>query len=281
MNMLKNNLWQHFIPQHLLSRLVGLLANCEFDPLKNFLIEKFIAHYAVDLSDAVIQNPREFETFNDFFTRALKPEARPIDVNPRSLVSPADGALSEWGIIHEKQLLQAKGKPYSLNALLANRVDLVDLFQEGTYATVYLAPKDYHRVHIPLAGKLIQMIHVPGRLFSVNQKTTETISDIFARNERVICLFETAAGPMAVILVGAMIVASIATTWQGQVTPVPREIQTWKYEAQTIQLDKGAEMGRFYLGSTVILLFPKDVIEWQQHLVVGQPLKMGQALGMI
>jgi phosphatidylserine decarboxylase len=279
---MKNSTWQYFIPQHLLSRAAGYLANTDVAPIRNFLIEKFIKHFNVDMSEALIENPRDFNTFNDFFTRELKPGVRPIDAAPQSFVSPADGALSEWGTIHEKQLLQAKGRPYSLSALLADQQDLVETFHEGTYATIYLSPRDYHRVHMPLQGKLKQMVHVPGNLFSVNQKTTENISDIFARNERVICIFDTVCGPVAMILVGAMIVASIATVWHGQVTPTPQEVQAWQYaEPQNIVLDKGAEMGRFYLGSTVVMLFPKNSIDFDANLTVGQTLKLGQPLGSV
>lgn len=279
---MKNSTWQYFIPQHLLSRAAGFLANTDVAPVKNFLIQNFIKHFHVDMSEARIENPQHFETFNDFFTRELKPGIRPFDADPHTLISPADGALSEWGTIQEKQLLQAKGRSYSLNALLANQPDLVETFHEGSYATVYLSPKDYHRVHMPLKGTLTKMIHVPGDLFSVNQKTTENIADIFARNERVICIFQTDIGPVAMILVGAMIVASIATVWHGQVTPAPDDVQTWQYTGmQNISLEKGAEMGRFYLGSTVVMLFPKNAVDFSLDLKIGETIKLGQTIGKI
>jgi len=275
--MLKNSLWQYFLPQHALSRAAGFLANSDVIPLKNFLIKKFIEHYKVDLSDALLQDPSTFETFNDFFTRALKPGARTIDPSINSLISPADGTLSEWGQITQNTLLQAKNQHYSLERLVGGQ-ELARPFEDGYYATVYLAPKDYHRVHMPMTGTLEKMMHIPGRLFSVNQKTAEDIPEIFARNERVVCIFKTTFGPMAVVLVGAMIVASIATVWHGQVTPISGEIQTWDYTPQPITLEKGVELGRFYLGSTAILLLPKESVEWDANLVVGQALKMGQKL---
>lgn len=282
MSLFQNSAWQHLIPQKLLSRLIGILANCTYTPIKNFFIEQFIKDYQVDLSDAVIENPRDFACFNDFFTRALKPEARPFDPTANILISPADGFLSEFGYIQHNQLLQAKGQNYTLNRLLADDAKWVEAFQDGAYNTIYLAPKNYHRVHMPLAGTLIQMIHVPGKLFSVNQKTTQDLPDIFADNERVICIFDTIFGPMAVILIGAMIVASIATTWHGQVTPSSRTVQQWVYQNPTpIHLEKGAEMGRFYLGSTAIVLLPKQVMSWHTDLQIGQPLKLGQSLGSL
>jgi phosphatidylserine decarboxylase len=281
-NFFKNSAWQYFMPQRFLSRLAGLLANCDYEPIKNLLIEKFIKHYQVSLEDACIENPREFENFNHFFTRALKADARPFDTDSATLISPADGALSEFGKIENDQLLQAKGQNYSLAQLLANNQEWIEAFSGGSYSTIYLAPKDYHRVHMPLAGELLQMIHVPGKLFSVNQKTTQEIPGVFARNERVICIFQTAVGPMALILVGAIIVASIATTWHGQVTPFEQKVQSWHYQKPTsIHLEKAAEMGRFYLGSTAIVLLPRDAVEWNPDLMVGQSLQMGQSLGKL
>lgn len=282
MQFFQNSNWQHLIPQKLLSRLIGFLARCAIKPVKNFFIEQFIKHYQVDLTDALTPDISVFGCFNDFFTRALKPGCRPFAAEPNVIVSPADGTLSEFGTITNDQLLQAKGHYYSLSQLLAHNQKWVEAFQGGTYSTIYLAPKDYHRAHMPLAGTLIQMIHVPGKLFSVNQKTTQDLPDIFAQNERVICIFDTAFGPMAVILIGAMIVASIATTWHGQVTPTPCGIQNWVYQnPAVIQLEKAAEMGRFYLGSTVLVLLPKNVMTWDQTLLVGQTLKMGQTLGCL
>ncbi len=274
--------WQYCLPQHLLSRAIGYVANCEIPLIKNMFIQWFIKRYQVDLSNNVINNPQDFESFNQFFTRALKADARPIAGDVKQFVSPADGQLSEFGQLHEGQLLQAKGQSYSVAALLGGDQGLADIFHDGHYLTVYLAPSDYHRVHMPFEGQLIKMIHVPGQLFSVNTKTAAMVPNLFARNERVICIFETSFGKMAVILVGAMIVASIATVWHGQVTPVTRAIQTWDYLASPVlTLLKGAEVGRFYLGSTAIILTPAQTLAFADDLSVGQPLKMGQALGSV
>lgn len=281
MSFLENSQWQYTLPQHGLSRALGLLANCPWPLVKNTFIDWFIKRYQVDMSEALVEDPRAYSTFNEFFTRALKAEARPVDMASDHWVSPADGQLSEWGVIQNDQLLQAKGHAYSLSELLAGDQAMCDAFREGHYCTVYLAPRDYHRVHMPCAGTLVKMTHVPGRLFSVNTKTAQDLPKIFARNERVICYFETDFGKMAVILVGAMIVASIATAWHGQVTPELRRVQSWDYRSQGQALAKGAEMGRFYLGSTAIVLTPKGVSQFDADLSLGQTLRMGQPMAKI
>ncbi len=274
--------WQYCLPQHALSRAIAYVANCEIPLIKNTFIQWFIKRYSVDLNESVIEDPQEFDSFNQFFTRALKADARPIASGLNQLIAPADGQLSEYGQLCSGQLLQAKGQSYSVAALLGGDAALAEAFHDGHYLTVYLAPSNYHRVHMPFEGRLIKMIHVPGQLFSVNAKTAAEVPNLFARNERVICLFDTSFGPMAVILVGAMIVASIATVWHGQVTPVTHAIQTWDYVASPVlTLAKGAEMGRFYLGSTAIVLTPAQAVVFAEDLSVGQPLKMGQALGTI
>lgn len=270
--------WQYCLPQHTLSRALGYLANCDNERIKNTFIDGFIKRYQVDLRDALIEDPHAFATFNEFFTRALKPGARPIEAAANQFISPADGQLSEFGTIQADSLLQAKGQHYSLTTLLGGNAALAQHFIDGHFFTVYLAPCDYHRVHMPFDGQLLKMIHVPGQLFSVNTKTAAHIPNLFARNERVICLFETPLGKMAVILVGAMIVASIATVWHGQVTPKQREIQSWDYPSSSVSLAKGAELGRFYLGSTAIVLTPAQTLTLAPDLTVGQPLRMGQAL---
>lgn len=278
MNFLQRSQWQTMVPQHALSRALGLLADCPWPPVKNTFIDWFIKRYRVDMSEALISDPHAYATFNQFFTRALKAEARSIDMAADHWVSPADGQLSEWGAIQKDQLLQAKGHAYSLSELLAEDQAMCDAFQDGHYCTVYLAPRDYHRVHMPFAGTLVKMTHVPGRLFSVNTKTAQDLPQIFARNERVICYFDTSFGKMAVILVGAMVVASIATQWHGQVTPELKRVQTWDYQGQTHALAKGAEMGRFYLGSTAIVLTPPGVSQFDADLKLGQTLRMGQKM---
>jgi len=276
-------LFQHLVPQHLLSRLTGIFANSTRPWLKNSLIRKFVRRYGVNMAEAIHGDPEDYASFNDFFTRALKPGARQITVEANTIASPADGHISALGEIKADRLLQAKGKTFSLAALLGNDTEMADVFSEGSFVTIYLAPRDYHRVHMPLAGKLLKMLYIPGKLFSVNQTTSESIDDLFARNERAVCLFETDAGPMAVILVGAMIVAGIETVWSGQVAPARHGFSETDYrnEQPAIQLGKGEEMGRFKLGSTVILLFGPGATQWQEALAENTAVMMGESLGTI
>lgn len=274
--------WQYYLPQHLLSRVVGWVANAANVWLKNTFIDWFIKRYHVDLTEAEITDPHAYTSFNHFFTRALRAGVRPVDASSQALIAPADGSLSEFGRIQAGQLLQAKSRHYSLTELLAGDDAMVEAFDAGHYCTIYLAPCDYHRVHLPFEGQLLSMVHVPGQLFSVNNQTAADIPNLFARNERVICYFETRFGKMAVILVGAMIVASIATVWHGQVTPLSRRIQRWNYVPSAMPaMAKGAELGRFYLGSTAIILTPRDAVDFAAELVVGQALRMGQAIGTV
>ncbi|RZI70047.1 MAG: phosphatidylserine decarboxylase, partial [Pseudomonas sp.] len=214
---------------------------------------------------------------------ALKPGARPLDSTPGAILSPADGAVSQLGPIEHGRIFQAKGHSYSVLELLGGDARLSAPFMGGEFATVYLSPKDYHRVHMPLAGTLREMVYVPGRLFSVNQTTAENVPELFARNERVVCLFDTERGPMAVVLVGAMIVASIETVWAGLVTPPKRELKTFRYDEAArapIHLEKGAELGRFKLGSTAIVLFGPNQVKWSELLAAGSPVQMGQGLAL-
>lgn len=271
---------QHITPQKTLSRLIGRLAECENNWVKNTFISQFVKKYQVDMSQAIESDPLTYRTFNDFFTRAIRPELRPISDEGNSIACPADGAISQLGKIEHGTLFQAKGHHYSLTSLLGGDASLSDQFLGGSFATVYLSPKDYHRVHMPLTGKLTKMIHVPGKLFSVNKVTAEHIPNVFARNERTVCLFDTDAGPMTIILVGAMIVASIETVWAGQVTPFSKNITTWDYKKlNNIEINKGEEMGRFKLGSTAILLFGKDTVQWKKSLSAGTPTLMGMKFG--
>lgn len=273
-------LLQYLVPQHLLSRLLGQLAQLKAPWLKNTLIRWFIKRYQVNMSEAEQTEPSAYVNFNHFFTRALRPGTRPITQEPTGVACPADGTISELGIIQSDQLLQAKGRYYSLIDLLGQEPSDARLFHNGHFITVYLSPKDYHRIHMPLAGTLQKMIYIPGRLFSVNPLTSQTVSNLFARNERVICLFTTPVGPMAIILVGAMIVASIKTTWHGLVAPArPSQIQIWNYDNQSIFLDKGEELGQFQLGSTVIVLHSAQQIEWLTTLNPGDSVRMGQLIG--
>ena len=272
---------QYIVPQHLLSRLVGKIADCEWPWLKNAFITRFIDRYNVNMDEAADPEPLNYKNFNAFFTRALEEGARPIAADDNAIVCPADGAISQLGTIKNGRIFQAKGQDYSLLELLGGDVDQAEAFNDGQFATVYLSPKDYHRVHMPMAGTLRSMTYVPGDLFSVNGTTAENVPRLFARNERAVCIFDTDIGPMAVVLVGAMIVAGIETPWAGQVAPLKRQIQVHNYqkEQQTISLEKGEEMGRFKLGSTAIIVFPKDTMEWDDNLKANSPTVMGELMG--
>ncbi|WP_317931394.1 archaetidylserine decarboxylase [Halioxenophilus sp. WMMB6] len=273
---------QYLLPQKAISRAMGALAETQITAIKNPFINWFIKKYQVDLSEAEITQPEAFKCFNDFFTRALKADARPIDTGPGALACPADGAISELGAIHKGQIYQAKNHYYTTQELLGGDPALARQFDNGQFVTVYLSPKDYHRVHMPVAGELQQMIHIPGDLFSVNQATANNVPRLFARNERVVCLFATEFGPMAMVLVGAMIVASIETTWAGLVTPQKRQIQRWNYsDRQSLHFAQGEEMGRFKLGSTVVLLMAENAIGFKSGLMAGDPVRMGERLATI
>ena len=273
-------IWQHILPQHLLSRLVGWLAHSRVSWIKNTFIQWFIHRYSVDMRLAEEPNPRNYPHFNAFFTRALKSEMRPVDMTENTIVSPADGAISQIGWIESGRIFQAKQFYFNVQELLGNDPAGATMFQQGHFATIYLAPKDYHRVHMPMTGRLTQMIYIPGRLFSVNTQSAEQIPNLFARNERLVALFDTDMGQMAIVLVGAMIVASIETVWAGLIAPArSNRIQRWHYLGeQSIVLKKGEEMGRFQLGSTVILLLPSGV-SWHQDRQAQTSVCMGQSLG--
>lgn len=275
--------FQYLLPHHLLSRGVSILAQNHL--LRKLFIRTFIKRYKVDLSQAKIQDVGKFENFNAFFTRELQADARPLSTAQGAIVCPADGEVSQLGDIADGNLLQAKGKHYSCESLLAGDARMAALFQSGKFATIYLSPSDYHRVHMPMAGILKKTIYVPGKLFSVNQTTAESVPNLFARNERLVCLFNTAVGPMAVILVGAMIVAGIDTVWAGEVCPIPgkREIQITDYSNQVpaVQLPLGGELGRFRLGSTAIVLFQHGTMKFESSLEATSSVAMGQLLGQV
>ncbi len=272
---------QHALPQHFLSRVMHFFTRIRISWWKNLQIQGVIKIYGVDLSEAVESNPKTYLSFNQFFTRALKQTARPIANDPRAIVSPADGAVSQLGLIDDSAIFQAKGKTFSVVDLLGGDPDRAQPFIGGNFTTIYLSPKDYHRLHMPLDGKLREMIHIPGRLFSVSPTTTENILNLFARNERVVALFETEVGPMALVLVGAIFVSSIETVWHGVVTPPSaKNVQNWDYRDQGIVLKKGEEMGRFNMGSTIIVLFPKDRMNWSEELRANSSVLMGQLLGL-
>lgn len=269
------------MPQHTLSRIAGFIADCEWPWLKDPIIKSFISHYGVNMHEAQDEIPENYKSFNQFFTRSLKDDARPIVDSEYSIACPADGAISQIGHIKNGRIFQAKGRDYSLLELLGGEQETAHSFIGGNFATIYLSPKDYHRVHMPLDGKLISMTYVPGDLFSVNTTTAENVPRLFSRNERAICVFETSSGPMAIILVGAMIVAGIETSWKGQVAPLKREINVTHYhkERHDIIIEKGKEMGRFKLGSTAIVLFGPNVMKWNESLNAGSPTQVGSLLG--
>jgi phosphatidylserine decarboxylase len=271
---------QYLLPQHVLSRLAGFLAETKITWIKQAFIDWFIQRYNVDMSIAAEPNASTYQNFNEFFTRPLANGQRPITEDTNAIACPADGCISQIGSINNGHIFQAKGQEYSLLELVGGDVDIAKQFVDGSFATVYLSPKDYHRVHMPLGGTLQTMTHVPGNLFSVNETTASHVPRLFARNERVVALFNTEHGPMAVILVGAMIVASIETVWAGLVTPKKKYIQTTHYNnTDDIHFEKGEEMGRFKLGSTAIVLFGKDAAEWNNDLAANSPVMMGEKMG--
>lgn len=264
-NWLKVNL-QYLLPKHAISRLVGKLAAAEAGTVTTQLIKLFIKHFNVDMSEAIKERPEDFRTFNEFFTRELKPGARTITEDPLKLAYPVDGTISQLGDIEFDTVFQAKGHDYSLTTLLGGNPDIAEPFKNGTFATIYLSPKDYHRIHMPIDGVLTDMIYVPGELFSVNPLTTENVPGLFARNERVVTIFDTPQGKMAMVLVGATIVASIETIWAGTVTPpAGKNVQHWRYPAEgenAVTLKKGEEMGLFKLGSTVVACFEPEMADF-------------------
>lgn len=271
---------QNLIPQHLLSRFMGTLANAKLGCLTHFGIKKFIAHYHVNMGEAKISDYRQFPSFNDFFTRALKSDARVMPSDPKVFISPVDGCVSECGKIQKDQLLQAKGAYFNLLDLLGGDKASAQHFEDGQFLTAYLSPKDYHRFHMPIAGELKKMIYVPGKLFSVNQSSVKNVPGLFARNERVICIFDTEIGKVALISVGAMIVGSMSMQWHGVVAPqAKRIVQTWDYCDQKIILNRGDEVGHFRLGSTVILLCQKNKMQWNTDLQSEKSLQLFDDIG--
>ncbi|ACS84285.1 archaetidylserine decarboxylase [Musicola paradisiaca] len=272
----------HALPKVGLTRLAGWAADKQAGRLTKLVIDLFVRCYKVNMQEAQQPDTAAYRTFNEFFVRPLKPGIRPVDPLPQHLVMPADGMISQLGVIDDDRILQAKQHDYSLEALLAGNYIIADLFRDGLFVTTYLSPRDYHRVHMPCDGVLRDMIYVPGDLFSVNPLTAENVPNLFARNERVICLFDTPFGPMVQILVGATIVGSIETVWAGVVTP-PREgiIKRWAYPPEgedAVVLEKGDEMGRFRLGSTVINLFSPGHVQLMPGLASQSVTRMGEAL---
>ena len=277
-------IFQTLLPHHLLSRLMLHFLRIRWVWLKNLQIRFVIWKFRVDMREVETPSLSSFEHFNAFFTRALKPECRPIDApqDIHSYCSPVDGTVSQFGHIDHDQLLQAKGINYSLSELVGNQQDIAAAFTDGSFATIYLSPRDYHRIHMPAGGRLTSMTYIPGRLFSVADPLVENLPNLFTRNERVVCLFETESGPLAVILVGAIFVGCMDTVWHGTVSPPHRhDIERIDYTATDAPvLAKGDEMGRFNMGSTVILLWPNRSMDWNKQFLPGEAVKMGQQISM-
>lgn len=266
--------FQYCVPQHRISHIIGKMSSSENIVIRTIMIQTFKAKYNVDLSIAAQQNAFKYNSFNDFFTRSLKANVRLVDVSKNSIVSPADGIISQIGSITNINIIQAKNHSFSVENLIGD-MKKARPFKDGKFATVYLSPSDYHRVHMPFSGTLTETIYIPGELFSVNPTTAESIPELFARNERMVCLFDTALGRMAVVLVGAMIVAGIETVVTGKIKPTGQ----LELQRHQIKLEKGDELGRFYLGSTVIVLFEKDKLEWERYFKSGTTIVMGKKLG--
>lgn len=273
-------LLQLTLPTRFLSWCIFKITRIEQTGFKNAFIRVFMDRFGISLDEAQLQRPEDFRSFNDFFTRALKPGERPLVEDPRVLLSPVDGAISQLGPIDGERIFQAKGHHYTAAELLGGR-DLAAPFDGGEFCTIYLAPNNYHRLHMPLAGTLREWVYVPGRLFSVNPATARALPGVFARNERVAAIFDTELGPFAMVLVGAFFVGSIETVWAGLISPPHRRSPVMRFKpSQPVNLERGAEMGRFNMGSTVILLAPKGSLQWDTALRPAQPVRMGQSIGV-
>ena len=273
---------QQLYPKHLLSWMMLQATRVRFVPWKNWQIRWFVRRYGVDLGVAADPNPDSYPDFNTFFTRTLKADARPLEGGGFEIVSPADGTVAAVGSMDGRQVFQAKGRTYTLEALFGGDTHVASMFEGGRFATIYLAPRDYHRVHMPVTGRLRSMVYVPGELFSVNPTTVDAIDRIFARNERVVSFFDTELGPLAITLVGAVFVGCIEQAWCGVVTPPRRrEVLVERYDDREIVLEQGREMGRFNMGSTVILMLANPGLEWASWLTPGTPVQMGRRIGGI
>jgi phosphatidylserine decarboxylase len=269
---------QYLIPKQALTMLAGKLAGAEAGGLTTSIIRWFVGRYGVNMAEAANPDIASYASFNEFFTRPLREGARPLAA--ADLVCPVDGAISQFGAIERDQIFQAKGHSYSTTALVGGDRELAARFADGSFATLYLSPRDYHRIHMPCDGRLIRMIHVPGALFSVNPTTARGVPGLFARNERVVCVFDSAHGPFVLTLVGATIVGSMATVWHGVVNPPrPGHLREWSYADQRIEFRQGDEMGRFLLGSTVVMLFPKGVVRFNPDWAPAQAIRLGEAMG--
>ena len=268
---------QYLIPKQALTVLAGKLAGARAGSLTTSVIRWFVGRYGVNMAEAANPDIASYASFNEFFTRPLHEGARPLAA--ADFICPVDGAISQLGAIERDQIFQAKGHSYSTTALVGGDRDLAARFENGSFATLYLSPRDYHRIHMPCAGRLTRMIHVPGALFSVNPTTARGVPGLFARNERVVCVFDSAHGPFVMALVGATIVGSMATVWHGVVNPPrPGHLRDWNYNDQQIEFKKGDEMGRFLLGSTVVMLFPKDALQFNPDWAPAQAIRLGEAM---
>ena len=269
---------QYLLPKHALTRLAGKFATARVGGLTTGVIRWFVGRYGVDMSEAANPDIASYSSFNEFFTRPLKPDARPLA--PADFICPVDGAISQFGAIERDQIFQAKGHSYSTTALVGGDAGLAEQFEDGDFATLYLSPKDYHRIHMPCDGHLLRMIHIPGALFSVNPTTARGVPGLFARNERVVCVFESDHGPFVLALVGATIVGSMATVWHGVVNPPrPGHLRDWRYQDQELCYRQGEEMGRFLLGSTVVMLFPRGVVKFNADWAPQRPIRLGEKMG--
>jgi phosphatidylserine decarboxylase len=271
---------QHLLPQHLLSRLVRILTHSRIGVLRTTLIRVFLRHYPVDLSEAIHADPSRYLSFNDFFTRRLRPGARPADGDPRAVLCPVDGVVSQAGALIGDQLLQAKGIQYSAASLLGAAAGAA-AFAGGSFATLYLAPHNYHRIHMPLAGTLVRARYVPGDLYSVNEATAAGVPGLFTRNERIACVFDTAAGPMAVVLVGALFVGSMSLSWYGEVSSRDRRPRDLPARDPLIALERGAELGCFNMGSTVVLMFAPGGPRLVDGLLPGRAVRVGERIAAL
>lgn len=273
---------QYILPHHALSQIMSKLTHCENKAWKNLFIKQIIRHYGVNMDEALEPDINAYLSFNDFFTRKLKPGVRPLSTETNAIACPADGAVSQAGDITDGEIFQAKGKSFTAIDLLGGDATRAEPFKDGIFTTIYLSPKDYHRLHMPLTGTLREMVHIPGRLFSVNPATVNSVPGLFARNERVAAIFDTDSGPMALILVGAIFVSSVETVWHGIVTPPSvTEVQSWQYGDDAPTLKIGEEMGRFNMGSTIIVLFGKDKAQWDAEFKAEKTVKLGELIGRI
>jgi phosphatidylserine decarboxylase len=269
---------QYLLPKQALTALAGKFAAARAGGITTGVIRWFVGRYGVDMSEAANPDVASYPSFNEFFTRPLKPGARPLA--PADFICPVDGAISQFGAIERDQIFQAKGHSYSTTALVGGDAGLAGQFADGSFATLYLSPKDYHRIHMPCDGRLLRMIHVPGALFSVNPTTARGVPGLFARNERVVCVFDSAHGPFVLVLVGATIVGSMATVWHGIVNPPrPGHQREWHYDDKEQRYAQGEEMGRFLLGSTVVMLFPRDVMKFNVEWAPQRSIRLGERMG--